>query len=267
MAALLVSRGNRPEFPQNSEDVGLTAQMQSLLRKCWHPCPTERPTVDEVVETWELLLREPQATIHKSLDVQHSTADTQGQSARPGEHPPAPRIYLSADAETFKKQNPGGDGSVGWLESHQQTSPSLPRFCFVFFASHRPHTALTFSLLSYEPIFYLNKLARGGRVAACADCDGEKYCHRKKEQRCLSSSSIIIEIVHTPAITNRDHLSSGTYERIMTLAEIPASPLRSTAGAGAYFLSLSQSRGCVESTNELGPNHLNRIFLHVRGLR
>ena len=57
-----------------------------------------------------------------------------------------------------------------------------------------------------------------------------------------------------PAITNHHHLP-GMNERIMTLAEIPASPLRSTAGAGAYLLSLSQSRGYVKSMNELGPNH------------
>lgn len=53
--ALLVSQGGRPEFPQNSEDVRLTAQMQRFLQRCWHHSPTERPTVDDVVRTFELL--------------------------------------------------------------------------------------------------------------------------------------------------------------------------------------------------------------------
>lgn len=53
--ALLISRGNRPEFPQNAEDVGLTPQMQNFLRGCWHHNPIERPTIDEVVRTLELL--------------------------------------------------------------------------------------------------------------------------------------------------------------------------------------------------------------------
>lgn len=51
MAALLISRRERPEFPQNAE---LTAQMQDILRRCWHHDPTERPTVGEVVKALEL---------------------------------------------------------------------------------------------------------------------------------------------------------------------------------------------------------------------
>lgn len=50
-AALLIFRGERPDFPQNA---GLTAQMQDLLRRCWHHNPMERPTIGEVVETLEL---------------------------------------------------------------------------------------------------------------------------------------------------------------------------------------------------------------------
>ena len=55
MAALSISQESRPEFPQNAEGTGLTAQMQDLLRRCWRHNPMERPTIDEVVETLELL--------------------------------------------------------------------------------------------------------------------------------------------------------------------------------------------------------------------
>ena len=51
--ALSISRGARPEFPQNAEDVGLTDQIRNLLRSCWHQNPMERPTIDEVVRTLE----------------------------------------------------------------------------------------------------------------------------------------------------------------------------------------------------------------------
>ena len=55
MAALLVSQGDRPEFPHHDEDAGLTTQMEDLLQRCWRHNPIERPTIDEVVETLELL--------------------------------------------------------------------------------------------------------------------------------------------------------------------------------------------------------------------
>lgn len=55
MAALLVSRGDRPELPHDAKDAALSAQMQDLLQKCWRQNPVERPTIDEVVGTLELL--------------------------------------------------------------------------------------------------------------------------------------------------------------------------------------------------------------------
>ncbi|KAF9647773.1 kinase-like protein, partial [Thelephora ganbajun] len=51
-----IFRGDRPAFPQNAEDIGLTVQMWEFLRRCWHPDHTKRPTIDEVVRTWEGLL-------------------------------------------------------------------------------------------------------------------------------------------------------------------------------------------------------------------
>ena len=53
--ALLISRGDRPEFPQNVEDVGLTDQMQNLLRMCWRQNPMERPAIGEVVRILEII--------------------------------------------------------------------------------------------------------------------------------------------------------------------------------------------------------------------
>ena len=56
-AACRIHKGDRPEFPQNASDVGLTAQMWAFLQQCWHADPEERPGIDVVVTTWEDLLR------------------------------------------------------------------------------------------------------------------------------------------------------------------------------------------------------------------
>jgi hypothetical protein len=48
-----IFRGDRPEFPQNAEDVGLTVQIWGLLQSCWHQDPIERPTIHDVVRAWE----------------------------------------------------------------------------------------------------------------------------------------------------------------------------------------------------------------------
>jgi len=53
VAALLVSQGARPEFPQNAEDLGLTTHTRNLLHRCWDPDPMQRPTINEVVDTLE----------------------------------------------------------------------------------------------------------------------------------------------------------------------------------------------------------------------
>ena len=51
-ARRLIYAGERPEFPQNA---GFAPGMLGLLRSCWHQDPADRPTIDEVVTTWERL--------------------------------------------------------------------------------------------------------------------------------------------------------------------------------------------------------------------
>jgi len=50
-------KGERPQFPQNAETIGLTIQIQELLKRCWCQDPEERLTIDEVVGTLEGFLR------------------------------------------------------------------------------------------------------------------------------------------------------------------------------------------------------------------
>ena len=50
---LRISRGGRPEMPENSQMVGLTAEMWKLLESCWQQNPKRRPTMEEVVRRWE----------------------------------------------------------------------------------------------------------------------------------------------------------------------------------------------------------------------
>ena len=51
-AASRVLRGERPEIPQNAQQIGLTAEMWKFLGTCWHQDPKKRPTVGKVVKKW-----------------------------------------------------------------------------------------------------------------------------------------------------------------------------------------------------------------------
>ena len=50
---LRISRGGRPEMPENARAVGLTDEMWNLLESCWQQNPKKRPTIEEVVRMWE----------------------------------------------------------------------------------------------------------------------------------------------------------------------------------------------------------------------
>jgi len=51
--AIQIVGGKRPAKPQAAEQLGLTAEMWEFIGKCWTGNPNERPTIDEVVRTWE----------------------------------------------------------------------------------------------------------------------------------------------------------------------------------------------------------------------
>ena len=48
-----IAQGKRPAKPQAAEQLGLTTEMWKFIEKCWSTNPTKRPTMDEVVRTWE----------------------------------------------------------------------------------------------------------------------------------------------------------------------------------------------------------------------
>ena len=50
---LLISRGGRPEIPENAQAVGLTGEVWKLLESCWQQTPKKRPTMEEVVRRWQ----------------------------------------------------------------------------------------------------------------------------------------------------------------------------------------------------------------------
>jgi len=50
---LRISRGGRPEMPENAQAVGLTDEIWKLLESCWQQNPKKRPTMEEVVRRWE----------------------------------------------------------------------------------------------------------------------------------------------------------------------------------------------------------------------
>ena len=48
-----IADGKRPAKPQAAEQLGLTAKMWKFIERCWNANPNKRPTIDEVVRTWE----------------------------------------------------------------------------------------------------------------------------------------------------------------------------------------------------------------------
>jgi len=48
-----IANGKRPAKPQAASQLGLTADMWKLIERCWTANPSKRPTIDEVVRTWE----------------------------------------------------------------------------------------------------------------------------------------------------------------------------------------------------------------------
>ena len=55
---LHVSRGGRPEKPENAQAVGLTDEMWKLLESCWRKNPNKRPTMEEIVRKLERFVAE-----------------------------------------------------------------------------------------------------------------------------------------------------------------------------------------------------------------
>ena len=49
----LVLKGERPEMPQDAEQVGLTDDIWEFLKRCWHQNPKKRPATKEVVRKWQ----------------------------------------------------------------------------------------------------------------------------------------------------------------------------------------------------------------------
>ena len=45
--------GKRPTKPQDVEHLGLTVEIWGFIEMCWGADPNKRPTIDEVVSTWE----------------------------------------------------------------------------------------------------------------------------------------------------------------------------------------------------------------------
>lgn len=52
-AVIHIASGKRPPKPQAAEQLGLTAEMWKFIEKCWTANPNKRPTINEVVRTWE----------------------------------------------------------------------------------------------------------------------------------------------------------------------------------------------------------------------
>jgi hypothetical protein len=56
-----LQKGKRPSLPTDdlSRRRGLSAEMEDLIRDCWTPNPTKRPSADTIVERLQLLPNRP----------------------------------------------------------------------------------------------------------------------------------------------------------------------------------------------------------------
>ena len=52
-AAFRVLGGERPEMPQNAQQIGLTSEMWMLLEDCWDHDPQGRPTAKKILRKWK----------------------------------------------------------------------------------------------------------------------------------------------------------------------------------------------------------------------
>ena len=50
---LHIADGGRPEKPSAADQFDLTTEMWEFIQKCWAQKQNKRPTIDEVVSTWE----------------------------------------------------------------------------------------------------------------------------------------------------------------------------------------------------------------------
>ena len=50
---LRISQGGRPEMPGNAQAIGLTAEIWDLLESCWRQDLKKRPTMGDVVRSWQ----------------------------------------------------------------------------------------------------------------------------------------------------------------------------------------------------------------------
>ena len=48
-----IATGKRPAKPLAAEQLGLSVEMWKFIGKCWSANASKRPTIDEVVRTWE----------------------------------------------------------------------------------------------------------------------------------------------------------------------------------------------------------------------
>ena len=50
--ALRISAEQRPEMPENAQEIGLTAEIWGILKSCWQSSPKKRPMMGDVVRRW-----------------------------------------------------------------------------------------------------------------------------------------------------------------------------------------------------------------------
>lgn len=66
-----ISRGGRPKPPRKARAIGFTRRLQKLLKSCWRQDPARRPTIDQVVGSFKVLLGSGQCQRRSSDDQNH----------------------------------------------------------------------------------------------------------------------------------------------------------------------------------------------------
>ena len=66
---LRISRGYRPEKPENAQAVGLTDEIWKFTESCWHQNPKKRPNMEEVVRRWQKFVESNSHTRYVQLNL------------------------------------------------------------------------------------------------------------------------------------------------------------------------------------------------------
>ena len=135
-----IASGKRPAKPQAAEQLGLTAEMWKFIEKCWTPNPNKRPTIDEVVSTWEGFVNGYVVSSSASSTSRHITSrgnnhiSMSGTSGRRSQFAEPSTVSTEKHGKSLATNS--SDPCTELLESGATTAQETPLWSILAFSSY-----------------------------------------------------------------------------------------------------------------------------------